>query len=91
MIISFSSYVKQLKSMALLMLLIQPWPPQDFGMLIDSLGSFQLGVAHAGMNKDAFTMFSKAIFGNDVLIDENIRQKVIYCIYVVIMAHTNIC
>jgi hypothetical protein len=76
--------------MAFLMQVIHPWPPQDFGMLVDCLGSYQLGVAHAGMNKDAFTMFSKAIFGNGVLIDENIMLKVICCIYVVSMLHTNI-
>jgi hypothetical protein len=74
--------------MAFLMLVIHPWPPQDFGSLVDSIGSYQLGVAYAGMNKEGFTMFSKAIFGNDVLNDENVTLKVIYCIYVELMEHT---
>jgi hypothetical protein len=77
--------------MAFLMLVIHPWPPKDFGILVDSLGSYQLGDANAGMNKDGFTIFSKALFGNDVLNEENIVLRVIYIIYVVLMEHTNMC
>jgi hypothetical protein len=68
------------KSIVYLMLVIQPWPPEDFGMLADSLVAIQAATfssGNAGMNKDVFTMFSKTIFGNDVLNDANLTLKVI--------------
>jgi hypothetical protein len=63
-----------------MMLVIQPWPPQDFGLLVDGLMIWSDGKresTHAGMEKVAFTMFSKTIFGNDVLNDANLTLRVI--------------
>jgi hypothetical protein len=71
---------KLVKSIVYMMLIIQPWPPQDFGLLVDGLMIWSYGkreLTYAGMEKDAFTMFSKTIFGNDVLNDANLTLRVI--------------
>jgi hypothetical protein len=68
-------YVKQVKAMLLLTFIIQPWPPKDFGMLIDSL-TFASSTRPLGVLKDGLTLYSKAIFGNDILIAANFTPKV---------------
>jgi hypothetical protein len=52
-----------MKSMILLTLIIQPWPPQDFGQFVDSQ---TFSVKH-GVQKDTFSMYFNAIFNKDLL------------------------
>jgi hypothetical protein len=49
--------------MILLTLLIQPFPPQDFGQFVDS----QTFSVKQGIQKDTFSMYFNAIFNKDAL------------------------
>jgi hypothetical protein len=51
--------------------LIQPWPPQDFGLLVDSQTD-----AGTGIQKEAFVLYSTAIFNKDVSINGRFVPKV---------------
>jgi hypothetical protein len=59
--------------MIILSYIAKPWPPQDFGTLIDSL-TFES--FYNGIELDAFTLYSKAIFDSNVLNNTNFTPKV---------------
>jgi hypothetical protein len=67
-----------MKAMIMLTFIIQPWPPQDFGMLVDSLTLAKNDRRTSGIHSDAFAMYSMAIFGKD-FDNTTFSPKVAYC------------
>jgi hypothetical protein len=74
--------VVQIKAMLMLTFIIQPWPPTDFGMLVDSL-TFASSTRPLGVLEDGLALYSKAIFGKDTVIAANFTPKVaeLTCMY----------
>jgi hypothetical protein len=72
----FSEMVAELKAMILLTFIIQPWPPNDFGTLIDSQTFVEYEEYGTGIQIDAFMLYTKAIFGKDILKGANFSPLV---------------
>jgi hypothetical protein len=60
--------------MIFLSFIIQPWPPQEFGTLLDSQ-TFER-TSYNGIQREAFLLYTKAIFDKDVLQNANYTPKV---------------
>jgi hypothetical protein len=73
--------VADIKGMILLTFIIRPWPPDDFGTLVDSQ-TFAVNSIDNGLDQDGFMMYTKAIFGKDILKNANYtpKPKVSLCI-----------
>jgi hypothetical protein len=65
-----------MKAIIFLSFIIQPWPPDDFGMLIDTQTFVEYDEYGTGMQVDAFMLYTKAIFGKDILHGANFTPKV---------------
>jgi hypothetical protein len=53
--------------MLLLTYIIQPWPPQDFGTLVDSQ-THAKSYRPSGILLEAFTMYTQSVFDKDLLL-----------------------
>jgi hypothetical protein len=60
-------------SMLLLTFVIQPWPPQDFGILVDSQ---TFADEENGIQSKIFMLYTKAIFGKNIVRNSNYTPKV---------------
>jgi hypothetical protein len=60
--------------MIFLTIIIQPWPPQEFGTLLDSQTFAR--ASDNGIQREAFLLYTKAIFDKDVLQNANFTPKV---------------
>jgi hypothetical protein len=69
----FRQYVQMTKAMILLSYIIQPWPPQDFGTIVDTL---TFTYADQGIQLEALMLYTKAIFGNNYILNANFTPKV---------------
>jgi hypothetical protein len=58
--------------MILLTAMINPWPPRDFGFLIDS----QTLSTNSGISKEAFSMIITAIFDKRIIDSIQLDHKV---------------
>jgi hypothetical protein len=67
--------VDEIKAMILLTFVIQPWPPNDFGILVD-LQTFIEPKDCNGIQPEAFMLYTKALFGIDMTFNTNLTQPV---------------
>jgi hypothetical protein len=68
--------MQDIKGMILLRSIIQPWPPQYFGTLVDSLTFADIQYKDNGIQLEAFLLYTKAIFGKDIRSNANFTPKV---------------
>jgi hypothetical protein len=59
-------------SMILLTAIINPWPPRNFGFLVDS----QTLSTNYGISKEAFSMISTAIFDQGIMNSSQLDPEV---------------
>jgi hypothetical protein len=69
----FRNVIAKMKAMVLLTFVIRPWPPQDFGILVDS---HTFANEDNGIQADAFMLYTKGIFGKDIVRNSNFISKV---------------
>jgi hypothetical protein len=70
--------VAEIKGMILLMFIIRPWPPNDFGTLVHSQ-TFADDLSRwyeNGIDRDGFMLYTNAIFGKDILMNANFTPEV---------------
>jgi hypothetical protein len=72
----FSFKMDEMKAIFLLTLIIHSWPPDDFGILIDTQTSVKYNKIGTGIQVDAFMLYTKAIFGKDILHGAKFTPKV---------------
>jgi hypothetical protein len=72
----FSKIIDEMKAMLFMTFIIQPWPPDDFGTLVDSQTFVEYDLYATGIQVDAFRLYTKAIFGKDILQGANFTPKV---------------
>ena len=69
----FREVVGFIKGFFLLTSIVRPWPPRDFGMLVDS----QTFSTLIGAELDSFSLYYKAIFGEDFIDNSSTSSPVL--------------
>jgi hypothetical protein len=81
MLLLYRSMVDHVKGMILMTFLIRPWPPEDFGTLVDSQTFSDVRLEwytqfENGIDQDGFMLYTNAIFNKDILKSASFNPEV---------------